>query len=337
MAATNAIGRKVAMGFAEEVNYNTPVAITNWLPVEPGADIKRSIQVIEANVIQQGRMARKDNIAMGITGCEVNIPMPAPVIGTDILLKHLFGKVVTTMYAEEYTHTFTVNPAGLFTGLTFGIHRDNHMLTASGVKLKSMALAAKVNDFLRMTVAGIGASVVDAAVTGTPSISNLATYPYWTFDKITATWNSIALPITGIDLTLTNELFDGEEASYAMGSQNRQLLRSGMFGVEGTIKRRFLNDNTAETQSKFWDVAEAITHYPLAITLDSGVIIESALTYKMTITIDEAHCEIPEVSTDAGLLMETIKFKGRFDGTTSGVTIETLNNSDIPVTATGSD
>lgn len=337
MAESLAVGRKVAMGIAEEVTYNTPVAPTLWLPVEPGADVKRIVKIIETGVLQSGRLARKENLAIGAFGAEFNIPMPWPVNSTAALtlLKHLFGKITTTG-AVDKSHVFEVNPLGTFIGLTVTKHNDNHQMTASGCKIKSCALSAKINDVARMVFSGVGANAVAAAVSGTPSITMLASYPFWTFDKITAEWNSVPLALSGIDITFSNELFDGDEASYGLGSSERQVLRSGMFTIEGTLKRRFLNDNSGNTQSKFFDVASVSTHYPLEITLASGIGIDVA-DYTVAIVLDEVHCEQPELSTDAGILMETIKFKGQCDGTTAGVSMTVIDTSATPATATGVD
>lgn len=341
MAATNAVGRKLAIGIGEESAYNTAVSPSIWLPVEPDSDIKRSVNVLEASVLQQARMNRKENIAIGTKGASVNLSMPWAVTsgaGVTTLFKHLFGKVTTSGVSDSaYTHTFEVNSSGLFIGLTVVRHKDNHQLTASGVKLKSCGISAKVNEICKLKWEGVGGTIAAAAVTGTPAVSLLAGYPYWTFDKITATWGGNSLALTGAEITLANELFDGEEQSYSLGSAERAMLRAGMFSCEGTITRRFLNDGTSEYSSKFFNVATATTHYPLVLTFASGVLIGASSTYQMTLTIDEAHCEEPELSTDAGLVMETIKFKGRFDGTTSGVTLVVIDNSATPVTATGAD
>jgi hypothetical protein len=331
------VGRKVAIGAGEETTYGTPVAFTEWYPVTPDAMMKPIVNSLETGRLAQSRSVNKADTAVGTKSVEVEFGGAFPVQGHGVLLKHLFGQVTTGNVADSaYTHTYVVNPLGTFFGLTINRQADAFMETAAGCKIKSINFACKVNDFLRYKVSMVGKSYTPAAITGTPSTTLVAAHPYWTFVQGAFTYGG-TVAISGIDFTMSNELFDSEDAAYQIGSATKTALRCGMFTCEGTIKRRLTADGGSSIQTKFYDAADAKTYAAAVLTFTSTTKIGSSSVYTLTITLDEMELDVPEVSSEAGIIMETIKFKCRFDGTTSPVTIAVIDALATPATATGTD
>jgi hypothetical protein len=332
------VGRKVAIGAGEETTYGTPVAFTEWYPVTPDAMMKPIVNSLETGRLAQSRSVNKADTAVGTKSVEVEFGGAFPVQGHGVLLKHLFGKVTTPAVADTaYTHTYEVNPLGTFFGLTINRQFDAYMETAAGCKIKSMAFSCKVNDFLRYKCSMVGKSYTPATITGTPATTLVAAHPYWTFVQGAFTYGGTTYALTGADWTIGNELFDSEDAAYQLGSVTKTQLRCGMFTCEGTLKRRLAADGTSSIQSKFYENADAKTYAAGVLTFTSTTKIGSTSVYSMTVTFDEMELDVPEVSAEAGVIMETIKFKCRFDGTNTPVGIVVIDALATPATATGTD
>jgi hypothetical protein len=332
------VGRKVAIGAGEETAYGTGVAITEWYPVTPDASFKLVQNHLESGRLNQVRTVNKLDTALGTSKVEVEFGGAFPVQGHGVLLKHAMGKVTTGNIADSaYTHTYVVNDPGLFIGLTLCRHFDIYQETAAGCKIKSLAFEAKVNDYLRYKLAAVGKSLTPAAVTGTPSTTLVAAHPYWTFAQGAFAYGGSSFVITGIDFTIANELYDSEDAAYQIGTATPVQLRTGLFTCEGTIKRRLLADGTGSYQSKMYEAAAAKTYAAGVLTFTSTTKIGTSSVYTMTVTFDEMELEVPEFSSEAGIQMESIKFKCRYDGTNSPLTIAVVDAVATPATATGTD
>lgn len=312
-------GLSAQIGFAEEVTYGTYVAPTRFyefLSEEVSVEIER----VESEALRAGtRTLRSDRWTEGKINVEGDVELELMTKGAGLLLKHMLGGVATTQpdvvnSPLVYLHTFT--PDEVPTGLTCQVGRTSvdgvtRAFSYVGCVISEWEMECGVDDPVSLTVSLLGRN----EDTSQPLVT--ASYPA---DNQIFTFIHGSLEIDGTPLDVKEFSLSGENGldddRYFLGSQLRKKpVQAELLNFEGEVTTEF---NNLDLYNKFVQGQEAA----LVLTLDSGVIIEDALTYKLVITMNvRFDGETPTVDGPE-VLEQNVSFKCIDSGTGPGSAIK---------------
>ena len=149
------------------------------------------------------------------------------------------------------------------------------------------------------------------------------------FQHATFKMDTVATPITEIDLEFTNDLEEGDDKSFVLGSTTRALLPKAGHGVTGTVKRRHAADGT--NISKFY--TKFLSQAPAALQLTFTNPSDADYTMVINLGVCKYQGKTPEAS-DKGLVMEEIPFEA-LDLNLSTSSIVITDEVATPASATG--
>ena len=307
------------------------------LPVKANVSLAQEIDVIETEHMRATASKQQAEIQTGKSSAGGAFSFVVPcksAISTGanafcVLVKHLLGKLATSGPAgTTYTHTFTWNDL-LFPGLSIGGNRAGASYVYHGQQIKSLKLTCKVGGPLEATVTTVGKSEAAAAALTAPTVVLLSADPYWIFQDATFKMDTVATPITEIDLEFTNELEEADDKSFVLGSTTRALLPKAGHTVTGTVKRRHAVDGT--NISKFY--TKFLSGATAALVLTFTHPTDADYTMVITLGVTRFKGKTP-MASDKGPIPEEIPFIA-YDLDLSTSSIVATDKSPNPVSATG--
>lgn len=279
---TVATGINGQLGYAAESTFGTAVTPTRFAEFL-SEDFKKTVQRLEAQGIRAGaRVDRSDRWASGRVGVDGSIDQELHNKGFGLLLKHLFGNVVTAQpdsggHPTVFTHTFI--PASLWgLSLTHEVGWKDETGTAfkktiEGAKAKGFELSAKVGEFAKLKSEWVAEDLV--AASGVTVAAYPASTTPMTFVMATLTIGGSAVDVEGFTLKGVNALDDDR---YFIGSQLRKEPVNNGYGeytldidaewVDWTAYNRFINGTEAA----------------LVILIQGANIVDATYKYQLQIT-----------------------------------------------------
>jgi len=331
------LGFQQALFFKESASFNSAEDLSSGtvlvLPVRVNVGFGREVERITTEHIRGSASVQAEEDQLGIINAPGSFECVIPTSGAfSYIEKHLLGKVTTSGPAgTTYTHTNTWNDK-LFAGLSFAVNKTGKSYYYHGNQIASCKMTATVGGPVVATVNTIGsAAPTPIALVTPPSLSLLAATPYWLFKHATFKLDTVTEVITAFDIDFTNELMDGADMAYALGSDTRTNLAKMGHSVSGTIRRRHDLDGTSSVQSKFYEKFVSGATAALQITLTHPTDAD------YTKVINLGHVKFttgdPKAS-DRGHIVEEIPFTA-FNLDNAASSIVTTDEAATPATATG--
>jgi hypothetical protein len=305
-------GLNAQIGIAEESVYGTPVVVSRFFEFT-GESLENDIERIESQGLRSGaRVQRSGRWAPGKQECGGDINFELANKGFGVLLKHMFGAVVTTTPGGgtlTRDHTFT--PADL-TALSLtvqkGVPGDTVLpLTYHGCKVDEWEVSAKIDEIPSLKLSLLGEEE-DQAI-GLAAASYPASLKTFAPTAITLLMAGSEICVQEVTLSGKNSLADDR---FCLGTVKRKNpLERGLREYGGSFEAEF---DTLAQYNRFVNGTEAA----LVITM-LGDIIEGVLRYQLVFTCNvRVDGETPKVEGPE-IVHTTVPFKclntGAGDGT----------------------
>lgn len=301
------------------------------LPVRANPTLEKTIARIRTEHMRGVAGMQQAEDATGLVSAGGGLSGVVPCKGDfGIVLKHTTGKVTTgAPVGGVYTHTYHWTNK-LFPGLSASLIKADASYNYHGCQVKNTSLSAKVGGALEWGLDLVGSDEAVVAAITAPSINALLTSsPYWLFKHGTFEIDDVVEPITEFKIDFANELGEGDEQSYALGSEKRQLLPRLGYGAGGNVKRRHDKDSgeTSKFYAKFLSGAAAKLEFIFVNPDDAD--------YTFKITLGAVHFDGKSPNpTDKGLVFEDIPFTA-YDLNLSTSSIVVTDEQAGPATAEG--
>ena len=331
------LGFQQALFFKESATFNSAedlgAGTVYSLPVRINVGFGLEMERIATEHIRGSASMQAEEDALGIKNVPGSFECVLPCSGPfPFLLKHLLGKVTTTgPTGAMYTHTLVWNDK-LFVGLSFAVNKTGKSYYYHGNQIASVKLSATVGGPAIASVSTIGsAAPTPIALVAPPALSLLAATPYYLFKHATFKLDTVTEVMTAFDIDFTNELMDGADMAYALGSDTRTNLAKMGHGVSGTLRRRHDLDGTSSVQSKFYE------KFVSGATAALQIVLTHPTDADYSVTINLGHCKFtagdPKAS-DRGHIVEEIPFTA-YNLDNAASSIVWTDEATIPATATG--
>lgn len=290
MATPAGIGGQ--FGYKSESTPGTEVVVDQFLPVLPGASIRKDIARLDSRGIRAGRLVTASWKA-GAQRISGRIGLELPNINCATLLTHMFGTVNTTG-AGPYTHTAT---PGDLAGKSFtaqlgipSIDGTVNVFTTAGCKIPTWELACGVDQIAELNLDVLG--MTQDENTALASASYAAGYEPFVFTEGSVTiGGSEVATVKQMSLRADNNVPD----RFRIGSAtSREPLEAGMREFTGSLTSDF---ESLTAYNRFVDGDEAA----LVLAFDNGT---DSLTITCNVRFDG---DTPEL-TD-GLVEQPLPFK----------------------------
>jgi len=236
-------GADAQIGWKSEVTPGTGVVVDTFQPFV-SENIKQNIEYLDTATISARKVLRLTK--QGSKMIEGGVSMELPNQDVAVLMKHMFGAVVTTG-SSPYVHTYT--PADL-TGdsLTIQVGRPAssgtvHPFTYAGCKISDWTISASVGSIATLDFSVIG--MTETTATGLATASYASDWEPFVFTEASLSIGGTSVA-TVRDVTLSGN--NAIERRVRLGSATSvQPLEIGLRSYSGTITTDF----------------DALTHYAL--------------------------------------------------------------------------
>ena len=307
------VGSQLAIG--KESAWGTPVADTQLINF-----LSESLDSAVSKVEEESLLAAKAAAAYDLMGIRVagdfsailkpetaGMLLKAALGGTDTVVQNSGG------VTGQHQHTIIAQTAsGTTPSYTLIVNRKQAIKRYAGCKVDTCKLAAKVGDYVRITLSVKGKDESTGTVTSTANPSKKA----YKFIGGTLTMGGTAVDVTGVDLEIANGLDDGVQVN-----------TSGIYSSEPVHGKRKITlsvempyDTNAESIRNANLLTEAVLS-TVVLHLESPEIIAVASKYRMDITL--ANVAIQEAKVNVGgvsLLTMSIKGEATAVGATEPIT-----------------
>ena len=303
--------RNAAVGVGEESTYGTAVSRTNWRPIRPGGSLQRRTVTAPIDDMYTGAGFGSPRRAVDADESGGRVSLMASYTRMGMLLKHALGSLATTgpSGAGAYVHTYTIGalPPGLSLELLRGNATNSELFEGCRVSGFELSVAARG----RMTL-----NLDFIAETSTRPTAGTATFGA-SDDFIlhsqagTLAFNSVAYTLRSMTLTGDN------------GLERRDLLGSIKTAEPAEAQNRVFTMvcEMEDSDDNFYTAEAAQTETDAVLTFTGSG------NNAATITLRNCTVEVSDPVSARGILVRTVTFYGKPDGTDKALTIAVTNDN----------
>lgn len=321
-------------GAKKEVSFNTPLTVDRFWEMEAGSDLGVVAGRTEGNPLRLAQwVKRSDRWVPYVDHMEGHLDFEVLTKSFGFWLEHMLGSVATTGPAETAAYTHTGTMADLF-GKSFTCQMTKpfnpsgtvQAVTASGCKIPSWSIANTVDGMLMLGLDIWGASYTTATATATASYPTLMENFSWAGGVLTVAGSSY--DVTDISIEVDNGL-----------NLDRKQIRGNTQPKEPTSGQRevtftYTADFEALTQhNRVVATTVSAAQAALVATWTGPTLIAGATTLfpKLTVTIPVGRHDAWQAQNAAAEgISQTLSGVGRYDGTTSPITVAVVSADTTP-------
>ena len=304
-------GRMSSLGMGEESTWGTPVARTNWRPLNSVSLSRKVTQVPRPDLKSDAGSAMRRGHFLSEEIVDGSASIICTYDNCGMLLKAALGTLADAGSGpSSYTHTYTL-AASPPTGLTVEVVRGTSTQSEvfEGCKVNGLTLAVAAGEAMMMDLDFIGQTGAARGSAGTPtygSDENLILHS----QAGQFNFNSVNYDLRSMSLKVENSL------------DRRQLLGSVL--TSEPVRSDFMS----VTMDVELEAVDTLTAALIAGTASDATITFTSGTRSMAITAENAYLTTASDDiSDAGVVSMSCSFVCESDGTNEGLKI-VITNSD---------